>query len=137
MLLAAKSIARPSPTVGGSSGDHIVDVLHRLGITAEIDAKSLISVIGAGDQHGDSPGDFVAKGVAEVALHQLQELKAVPGLDILGPFPGELQGRFTFAAAIGASTAYRDAAQTLIDYLQSPPAVVVITAKGMDVATVR
>jgi len=131
LLLSAASIARPSPSVGGSSGDHIVTVLNRLGITAEIDAKSVISLIGTGDQHADSPGDLVAKGKAEIALHQLQELQAVAGVEVVGPFPGDLQGNFTFAAAIGTGSTQRDAAQALIAFLQTPQAAAVITAKGM------
>src|SRR5215831_12759854 len=42
-LLAAKSVARPSPAVGGSSGDYIAIVLKRLGIADEVNAKSLIN----------------------------------------------------------------------------------------------
>src|SRR5919204_2427471 len=42
-LLDAKSIARPPATVGGASGDHIARVLERLGITAEVNAKSVLS----------------------------------------------------------------------------------------------
>jgi molybdate transport system substrate-binding protein len=66
-LLAAKSIARPSPAVGGSSGDHIVKVLERLGIADQINAKSMIT------EHPEdmsaAPGYRVADGRAELALH--------------------------------------------------------------------
>ena len=130
MLLAAKSVARPSPSVGGSSGDHVVNVLKQLGITREIDAKSVIIVLDSAST-ATSPGEAVAKGLADVALHQLQELMAVPGIDIVGPFPGELQGTFTFGAAIGATSSQRAAAQALIDFLQTPRALAVIKAKGM------
>src|SRR3954468_208530 len=96
LLLSAKSIARPSPAVGGSSGDHIAKVLERLGIADEVNSKSVIVTTGHPGQVAESPGEAVAKGAAEIALHQLQELMAVPGIDIAGPFPGELQGASCF-----------------------------------------
>jgi molybdate transport system substrate-binding protein len=132
LLLAAKSVARPSPDVGGSSGDHIVRVLERLGIAGEVNAKSVIIVTGHSGQIAESPGDAVAKGKAEIALHQLQELLAVPGIDIAGPFPGDLQGNFTFSAAIGTNTGQAAAAKALIDFLRTPGAMRAIRAKGME-----
>jgi molybdate transport system substrate-binding protein len=72
MLLSAKSIARPSPSVGGSSGDHIARVLEQLGISREVDAKSVLVTTGHEGQVAESPGDAVAKGQAEIALHQLR-----------------------------------------------------------------
>ncbi|HUQ90006.1 MAG TPA: substrate-binding domain-containing protein [Vicinamibacterales bacterium] len=132
MLLAAKSIARPSPAVGGSSGDHIVKVLAQLGITDEVNAKSVIVMTGLAGQIADSPGEAVAQGKADVALHQLQELMAVAGLQIVGPFPGTLQGNFTFAAAIGTKAANVSGATALIRFLQTAAAKAVISVKGME-----
>ncbi len=132
LLLSAKSIARPSPEVGGSSGDHIVQVLERLGITEEVDAKSVMLNTGSPGQVADSPGDAVAKGKAEIALHQLQELMAVPGLEIVGPFPGDLQGTFDFSAAIGSTAKEVEGGKALIEFLRTPRAMEVIRAKGME-----
>jgi molybdate transport system substrate-binding protein len=131
-LLAAKSIARPSPLVGGSSGDHIVSVLKRLGIADAIDAKSVIVTIGGANQVAGSPGEAVAKGLAEVALHQLPELLAVPGLRIAGPFPGDLRGRFVFAAALSTKAKEAKGGRALIEFLRTPAARSVIKAKGME-----
>jgi molybdate transport system substrate-binding protein len=131
-LLAAKSIARPSPAVGGSSGDHIVKVLERLGIADEVNAKSLIN-----DHPEDAsaaPGYMVSDGRADLALHQLQELMAVPGIDIVGPFPGELQGAFMFSIALTTGTKQEDVAKALIEFLRTPEAMTVIKAKGMEPA---
>jgi molybdate transport system substrate-binding protein len=131
LLLSAESIARPSPAVGGSSGDHIVKVLEQLGIAEQVNAKSVIVTIGAAGEL-ESPGEVVAKGRAEVALHQLQELIAVPGLQIVGPFPGVLHGKFTFAAAVGSDAREAAPARALIEFLQTPSAKAVIKAKGME-----
>ena len=132
LLLSAKSVARPSPAAGGSSGTHIVKVLERLGIANEVDSKSVLVITGHPGQIAESPGDAVAKGKAEIALHQLQELMAVPGIEIAGPFPGELQGDFGFSAAIGTNAKEVAAGKALIEFLRTAQAIAVIRAKGME-----
>ena len=77
------------------------------------------------------PGQLVASGRAELALHQLQELMAVPGLNILGEFPGELRGVFVFAAVVVSGSSQEAAAQSLVQFLRTPEAVKAIRAKGM------
>jgi molybdate transport system substrate-binding protein len=129
-LLAAKTIAWPSPAVGGSSGDHIVKVLARLGIAEEVNAKSLIN------EHPEdisaAPGYMVADGRADLALHQLQVLMVVPGVDIVGPFPGELQREFMFSVALTTGTKHDEAGMKLIEFVRSPEAMAAIRAKGME-----
>ena len=128
-LLDAKSIARPSATVGGASGDHITKVVERLGITAEVNAKSVFSE--RPDDRSNMPGQLVASGRAELALHQLQELMAVPGLDIVGEFPGELRGEFMFTAVLISGSTEETGAKALIDFLRRPDSAITIKAKGM------
>lgn len=131
LLLSAKSVARPSPAVGGSSGDHIVKVLERLGIADQVNSKSVIVTTGHPGQVANSPGEAVANGKAEIALHQLQELMAVPGIEIVGPFPGELQGSFVFSAALGTGGKELEAGTALIAFLRTREAMELIRAKGM------
>jgi molybdate transport system substrate-binding protein len=131
-LLSAKSIARPSPVVGGSSGDHIVSILKQLEIVDEVAAKSVIN--GDPADMSAAPGYMVANGRAELALHQLQELMAVPGIEIAGPFPAELGGAFTFSAALAARPRHGLIGEALIDFLHTPEAIALIRAKGMQPA---
>jgi molybdate transport system substrate-binding protein len=131
-LLAAKSIARPDPALGGSSGVHIAKVLERLGIADEVTSKSVIS-----SRPGETaamPGYAVANGRAEIALHQIQELISVPGIEIVGPLPGELQETFVFSAGILAGAKEPEAGKALINFLRTPDATAVIKAKGMEPA---
>lgn len=131
-LLSVRSVARPSADVGGSSGDHIAGVLVKLGIASEVNAKSVFVTAGSDGQVADSAGDAVAKGKADVALHQLQELLAVPGIHVVGPFPAGLLGNFHFSAAIVTGARETAAADALIRFLRSARALGVIKAKGME-----
>ena len=132
-LLDAKSIARPDPALGGASGVHIAKVLERLGIADEVKAKSII-VSRPGEARG-MPGYVVADGRADIALHQIQELLAVPGIDIVGPFPKDLQETFMFAAGVVVGARQGHAAQALINFLRTPDARAAIKAKGMEPPT--
>jgi hypothetical protein len=55
----------------------------------------------------------------------------IPGIDIAGPLPGDLQLTVVFGAAL-TSNANTDAAKALISFLRTPEAADVIKAKGME-----
>ena len=129
-MLEAKTIACPDPGLGGSSGVHIVKVFERLGISEAVKPKLVF--ISTPEQAKSMPGHMVAEGKAEVALHQMQELMAVPGIEIVGPLPGDLQETFVFSAAIMTDANNVKAAKALIEFLRTPEARTVIKAKGME-----
>ena len=131
-LLAAKSIARPDPALGGSSGVHIARVLDRLGISAQLRSRTILA--SHPDREEEMPGAFVASGRAEIALHQIQELMAVSGLEIVGPLPGDLRGSFLFSAAVVTGTRSERAARQLLELLKRPETLKLIESKGMEVA---
>ena len=93
-MLKAKTIACPDPALGGSSGVHIAKVFERLGISEAVKPKLVF--VSTPEQPQTMPGHVVAEGKAEIALHQMQELMAVPGIEIVGPLPVDLQGTFVF-----------------------------------------
>jgi molybdate transport system substrate-binding protein len=72
----------------------------------------------------------VATGEAELALFLMNVLMA-PGLDVVGPFPAEVQQEVVFTAALGTETKEADAAKALLDYLKTQDAEAVIRRKGM------
>lgn len=134
-LLSARSIARADPAQGGSSAVHIAEMAERLGISDEVKSKSIITF--RAEDPLAAPGYAVASGRAEIALHQMQELLSVPGIEVVGPLPGDLQQTFFFSAGIMAGAKARDAGMALIDFLRTPAAAAVIKATGMEPAARR
>ena len=126
----AKWIARPDPAQGGSSGRHIQAVLERLGIADTVAAKTIFS--SRPDREDEMPAHRVARGDAEIALHQIQELRAVPGVAVVGPFPGALDGKFLFSAVLVSGTAREKAGTQLIAFLIAPHARAVMRNRGME-----
>jgi molybdate transport system substrate-binding protein len=120
-LLAASSVAYlPS----SAAGAYVTKVFERLGIAEEMKAKTKVQA---------SPAQIpqaVAKGEAEIGVF-LSNVLIAPGVELPGPFPGDLQQELVFASAIAADSKEADAAKALIDYLRSPAATVVIKATGM------
>jgi molybdate transport system substrate-binding protein len=128
-LLAARMVAYPNPALEGSSGLHLASVMERLGIAAQMKTKTVFAE--PPGPNATTPASLVATGRADIALHQIQELIAVRGVDVVGPLPTELQQTFTFSAAIVRGGADMAAARTLIAFLQTPHSRGVILAKGM------
>jgi len=58
----------------------------------------------------------------------------VPGVDVVGPIPEDLQTKIGFASGLGASTKEPDAAKALIRYLSSPAAAATLRKNGVDPA---
>lgn len=125
-LLAAKSITYLDPAAGGTSGVHFTNVLDRLGISAEMKPKTVLH------PNARTAGALVANGEAEIGINLIQELIPLPGVDLVGPLPSELQNTLVFTAVIMTGAKDAEAAKALIDFLRTPEAAVVIKAKGME-----
>ena len=82
---------------------------------------------------GDEPvGAVVARGTAEVGIHQISQLLPVGGIEIAGPVPRDLQKVIIYAATALSGSAQRDAAKAFVTFLRTPPAAEIIKKKGMD-----
>jgi molybdate transport system substrate-binding protein len=127
-LLAAKSIVYTDPAVGGSSGIHFEKVLDRLEIAREIKAKSILNARAA----TTPSAELVARGEAELGIQLISEIVSVPGAELLGSFPAELQAMTAVSAGIVTSATEPDAARALLKFLASPAAAAVIKAAGME-----
>ena len=126
-LLAAKSIALSKPVGGGASGAHMAKVFEELGITEAMAAKAKY---GAGGAAGLA-GLVVLRGEADIGIQQMAELMAVPGIDVVGPLPADIQMITPFVAGIPANASHAAAGKTVIDFLITPEAKRVLKAKGL------
>jgi molybdate transport system substrate-binding protein len=124
-LLAASSIAYIDPAAGGSSGIYVAGLLDRLGIAAEMKGKSRLISGGAVAEH-------VARGEAELGIHQISEILPVKGIALVGPLPAEIQSYTIYAAGVGANAREADAAKDLLKALTGPSVAEVLRSKGMD-----
>jgi molybdate transport system substrate-binding protein len=79
---------------------------------------------------GEGP-DLVVSGDAALVLTLVSEIVSVPGLQLLGPLPDELQEYVVFAAALSTRSANAVGAAELIRSLSEPAFVAVLEAYGM------
>lgn len=125
-LLAAKTITYLNPADGAASGIHFAKVLDRLGIASEMKSKTIFA------PSTGAVGVLVANGEAEIGVLQYQLLFSIPGIEIIGPLPGDLQDSTVFSAAIMSSAREAEASKAFITFLRTPEAAAVIKAKGME-----
>jgi len=124
-LLNAKSISWAPRT---ETGEYLATVFERLGIVEEIRAKS------KPQQAVDRVAKAVAEGEAELAI-TVTSLLMVPGVDLVGKIPPELQTYLVFTAGVSVAAKQPEAAKALVKYLTSPEAAPVIKARGWEPAT--
>jgi len=126
-LLATKSISYADPAKGGASGVYFAKVIDRLGIADQMKSKTVLVP-------GAQAGELVAKGEVEMGVAQASEIAAVPGAQVVGPLPGDLNSAIIFAVGIGSASKDPGAAKSLIELLTGPTGAAVLKSKGMDPA---
>jgi molybdate transport system substrate-binding protein len=122
-VLAAKSVVYST----GPSGIYLAGLFERMGIAGQVKAK-LKQV------QGEPAGGVVARGEAEIGFQQVSELLPVPGIDIVGPLPPDIQQITAFSAGLHVAATEADAAKALVQFLTAPAAAPVIRKKGMEPA---
>ena len=124
-LLAAKTVAYSD----SASGVYVsTEMFDKLGIAAEMKDK-------AKKIPATPVAEIVARGEAEIGFQQISELKPVPGIEIVGPLPDDLQKVTVFSAGIASVSKEPEAGQALIKYLASPAARKTIIDSGLDPIT--
>ena len=120
-LLAARSVAYSKI---GASGLYFAELIQRLGIAAEINARATITA--------GFTAERLITGEADLAVQQLSELKQVAGVEIVGPIPRGLQTAAVFTAGRMASSAKVAEADGLLKYLASPEVAPVLRESGLE-----
>lgn len=120
-LLKAQSITFLPASAAGA---YVLKVFDRLGIADAMKAKTKVQTV---------PGEIpkaVANGDAELGVF-LTNVLIAPGVELAGPFPGDLQQDLVFVGAVAADSKDAAAAKAFLDYLKTPEAVSVFKAKGV------
>jgi molybdate transport system substrate-binding protein len=121
-LLAARSVAYSRL---GASGIYFAQLIARMGIATEVNARAIIV------QQGFTAERLVS-GEADLAVQQISELKQVDGIEVVGPVPHDLQTPAVFSAGRMAGAKHADAADRLLRYLASPEVVPVLRQSGLE-----
>ena len=90
-LLGARAVAYSRI---GASGIFFAQLIERMGIASEINARARIIPSGL-------TAELLVSGEADLAVQQLSELKQVAGTEVVGPIPRALQTPRCFPPAAG------------------------------------
>ena len=121
-VLAARSVAYSRL---GASGIYFAQLMERMGIAGEINARATIV------QQGFTAERLVS-GEADLAMQQISELKQVDGIEVVGPIPHELQTPAVFSAGRMVNATHAAAADRLLHYLASPEVAPVLRESGLE-----
>ena len=120
-LLGARSVAYSRI---GASGILFAQLIERLGIAAEINARAVII-----------PQGFTAElvtGEADLAVQQISELKQVAGIEVVGPIPRELQTPAVFSAGRWRHRPMSHSPTGCCDFSASPEVAPVLRETGLE-----
>jgi molybdate transport system substrate-binding protein len=123
-VLGARSVSYST----GPSGVHLAKLFERWGI-ANVIASRIVQA-----PPGVPVGTLVARGDVELGFQQLSELMHLPGIDVIGPLPADVQIVTTFSGGVCAASTQPDAARAFLAYLASPAADTAKRRHGMEPA---
>ena len=112
----------------GPSGDHLMRLLERWGMSQSAAQRALQAPPGV------PVGTMLARGEADLGFQQLSELLHVPGIEIVGSLPPEIQAETIFTAGVSTMSSHPEEAHALIAYFTSPEADAVKRQYGMEPA---
>src|SRR5438552_9338953 len=124
VVLRARSIGYST----GPSGAHLVRLFERWGIADAI-APRIVQA-----SPGLPVGTLVARGDVELGFQQLSDFMHLPGIDVAGLLPPEIQAATVFSAAVCTASNCPAAAKALLSFLASPDAEAAKRRHGMEPA---
>jgi molybdate transport system substrate-binding protein len=121
-LLGARAVAYSRI---GASGIFFAQLIERMGIASQINTKACVV-----------PSGFTAErlvtGEADLAVQQISELKLVPGVEIVGPVPKELQSPMVFSAGRLTVSGKPAEADRLLKFLASAEVASALRESGLE-----
>jgi molybdate transport system substrate-binding protein len=121
-LLGARAVAYSRI---GASGILFAQLIERLGIASEINARAVIIPSGFTAEKLDS-------GEADLAVQQISELKQVTDVEVVGAIPHHLQTPAVFSAGRMVASKRAVQADMLLKYLASPEVAPVLRQSGLE-----
>lgn len=110
----------------GASGVAFAALVQRLGMTDTLKAKSRLTAT------RDEVADAVRGGQAEFGVLPISEILPLPGIQLSGAFPPDLQTYIVMVAGASAKTMHGSAVRELIQFLTAADVNPIVTAKGME-----
>ncbi len=123
-VLRARSIGYST----GPSGAHLVRLFERWGIAKAV-APRIVQA-----SPGIPVGTYLARGDVELGFQQLSEFMHLPGIDVIGLLPPEIQVATVFSGAVCTASNCSAAARALLSFLASPEADATKRYHGMEPA---
>ena len=125
VMLATPSFAMIDPAAGGSSGIYLAKLFETRGIAEQLKRKTVLVP-------GGLTASRVDNGEAAMALQQISELRAVRGVQFVGPLPAEIQNYTIYGGAIPAKARRPEAGKALLLFLQSDAGQRALAARGLE-----
>jgi len=110
----------------GASAQPFELLVAKLGITAQLRPKYNLRNTAA------EVGEAVSSGVVELGIAPVSEILPVRGVDLVGPFPKDVQSYVEMTGAVSTSAKTKDEAKKLLAFLVAPANKTVFAAKGME-----
>jgi molybdate transport system substrate-binding protein len=123
-LLAARAIAYTDPASGGTAGVYLAKLFEKMGIADQLRPKTVLV-------KGGLAGEKIVSGEADIAMQPASEILAVPGVELVGPIPLEVQTYIIYAGAVSARRAPRPLRMRCLA-LHGPDTAALSKRKGME-----
>ncbi len=118
-LLAARCVAYSKI---GASGIFFAGLLERMGLAGRVNTLIVPSGFTA---------EKLVSGEADLAVQQISELMVVPGIDVVGPLPPEIQTAAMFSGGVSRACSNSGQAREFLRFLAGPEAAPVLVRCGL------
>ena len=110
----------------GASRPAIEKMVEHLGIAGDLKDKTIL------EQGSVRSAERVKDGKVDYVITLVPEILPVPGIELVGPLPAELQSYVSFRAGVSANSKNAEAGKALVEYLAGRKAAAVFKAKGLE-----
>ena len=121
-LLGARAVAYPGE---GASGKYFASLVERLGIGAQMKPRMR-------PMPAEYNVEVVASGEADLVVVVASRISGVPGVQLVGGIPQELQTWIGFTGGVSSAAREPQAARAMLRFFTSPDAAAVLKAAGVE-----